>query len=510
MPDWWHPDFNKKAIEELVVGGSNGDFAVYPKKNGTKVYICVNDNGAMVQYSISIDSPHECSFAGFVSPNIIDCVNGVAKLSRKQPFTSKNKPGSGVSLKAIAKVKQTISKAQRKMSESLFDDDDDDFVIPKRSSTDSTPSSSPDRKKPSQPEKAKEPQLSNKITAMLEDDGDDDFVIPKAIPLAEVVPGEFDKEISFVKTSATVGLVVVDPDANGKYPVVSKVLSTSPASGLLNPKDEIVGVNGKCMEGQKKAAVLGLLKASSSTSTITFIIKGESPPPKAKAPTPSKSKSKTTLQNVNPSLERKKTPRETTKPTAPYTVAQNPTETKAISPTKSPTATNTTTGTLKAKAKAKTSSLFDTDEIEDEENLSQKQKTKAPVKSSLFTEEDDEADDDDNDHDITIEEPATKAETESSKKNTKKKSLFDDGDDDDHVDDGGDDDELDDLLGADDDLDSLMNTKRTSSKKSTTAIKAKKKTSSLFDDDDEDDADGSINVTDLGSLTQYIKANEGK
>eukprot|EP00040_Diaphanoeca_grandis_P035406 m.222633 g.222633 ORF g.222633 m.222633 type:complete len:523 (-) comp33379_c0_seq4:253-1821(-) len=510
MPSWWHATLNKKSIEALVLTGNHGDFAAYPKKNGDKVYICVNDHGKMVQYSIVIVNPHECRFAGIVSPNIEQCVNDVIELSRNQPFASKSKPNAGLSLKDPVQIQRQITSTQQQMSKSLFDDDDDDFdLAPKPQPP------SPERKKP----ESTAPTMTSKVAAMLADDVDDDFELPTATPLADVIKSADDIEVSFVKTSAAVGLVVLDPPKGQTYPMVSEVLSTSPAAGLLNAKDEIIGVNGKSMQGQKKAAVLGIIRAASSTSKLTFVIKR--PAPKVKK-SPIKAAPKTMLHKVAP------VPTPTQTPTSTPTPASTPTKLSKPLVVKQKTSATT--------KKESNKNLFD--DMEDDEEESAEAKKVVAEPKSLFTEEDDEETDDDvnddshddNDDNITDDGDdngdnkdddvrtvgVKKTDKVSLNKTTtapKKRSIFDDEDEDEEISGGDDDDELDDLLGDDvndDDLDSLMNSKQTKPK---TTTKSKKKGSSLFDDDDDDGiaaSGGDFDVTDLGSLQQYLKANEGK
>lgn len=53
-PEWYHCGKTKSEITKLVEGSQSGDYAVYPKKDGTRLFFTLNDFGKAVRCEFSV------------------------------------------------------------------------------------------------------------------------------------------------------------------------------------------------------------------------------------------------------------------------------------------------------------------------------------------------------------------------------------------------------------------------------------------------------------------------
>ena len=299
------------------------------------------------------------------------------------------------------------------------------------------------------------------------------------------------------------------------FPFVSKVVMTSPASGMLNVGDLVTSVNGTSLKGEPHELGHELVRKVKIGGEVVFGLMG---PPNNPPATPVQVNAKLVVPS----------PEKASAAAAPATKTGTASGGKKVAalfgseedddndddgiPAAGPTKKPPAAVVKKAEAKP-VKGIFD-DVPEPEPELEVAEEKGADVKTEdskkkkksegLFAALSDDEDQDE-DEEIALMAPIAAA-TSSKRSGGKKKkgSLF-----------AADEEEaagvdnLEDLLGDDDndDLDALMAAKP-QKKGPESPGKAKKKRSLFDDDDDSAPAAGSVDVGDLGSLEEYINSNQ--
>eukprot|EP00041_Stephanoeca_diplocostata_P016748 m.331052 g.331052 ORF g.331052 m.331052 type:complete len:445 (+) comp20468_c0_seq11:286-1620(+) len=124
-PEWYHCGKTKSEITKLVEGSPPGDYAVYPKKDGSRLFFTLNDFGKAVRYAIDIEDGHSCSFNGAKYTNVVTCVNKIVRVSQVESIQSVTRPGSTIVVGNPARAKQVLNANQEKLKSALFDSDDE-------------------------------------------------------------------------------------------------------------------------------------------------------------------------------------------------------------------------------------------------------------------------------------------------------------------------------------------------------------------------------------------------